>query len=318
MSCTTDTGQLSRPGGVGGCPCGRDHPRPTVSRVRPGLVDGLGDKVYDAMARGRAVQLESKRWVVDWSGTCERPRMVPLRGSVWLHATYVVRCRSCPACLRARTGYWASAAMAMAKLTASEGRRTWFGTLTLTTEAQEHFLRVARLKSEDPNADFWDDPRCDERFARVRKELVGECQRYWKRLRKSGARFKYFLVFERHEGKRGGSGKHIGLPHMHFLLHEMGEPIRKRVLQDQWPWGFTNMKLVGTGAKRSLPPAAAAFYVAKYLSKSAQSRQIASAGYRPSRDTLCLDASARRGAKQPVNDVENTACRRQDEEDALS
>jgi len=174
--------------------------------------------------------------------------------------------------------------MHMAKVTTEQGRRTWFGTLTLTSEAQELFLEKARMASLDPNADFWDDPLCDERFRLVRKQLVGEVQRYWKRLRKTGAEFKYFLVFERHEGKRGGSGKHLGLPHMHFLLHELGDPIRKQVLQKLWPHGFSNVKLVGNPrSKRSIPAGQAAFYVAKYLSKSFQSRQIASAGYRPNK-----------------------------------
>jgi len=187
--------------------------------------------------------------------------------------------------------------MHMAKATAEAGGRTWFGTLTLTTEAQDHFLELARLASDEPNAEYWNDPLCDERFSRVRKQLVAECQRYWKRLRKGGAAFKYFLVFERHEGKRGGSGKHLGLPHMHFLLHEVGEPIRKKVLQAQWPWGFSNVKIVGGRSKRSPSIGQASFYVAKYLSKSKQARQIASSGYRPEqRDNGCQDASARRDA----------------------
>ena len=65
---------------------------------------------------------------------------------------------------------------------------------------------------------------------------------------------------------------------MHVLVHEAGDPIRKRVLQDNWALGFTNFKLVGS-AKRQVAPNDAAFYVAKYLSKSTQARQIASKGY---------------------------------------
>ena len=166
--------------------------------------------------------------------------------------------------------------------------RTWFGTLTLNQDAPAEIDRRARLASPDPNADWWDDVRpasyfcrkrnkvvhvkghiCDHRFGLIRDQLVLEMRRYWARLRKAGHRFDYFLVFERHKS---------GEPHMHVLVHEAGDPIRKRVLQDNWALGFTNFKLVGS-AKRQVAPNDAAFYVAKYLSKSTQARQIASKGY---------------------------------------
>ena len=153
----------------------------------------------------------------------------------------------------------------------NNGRRTWFGTLTLTPSAQEEFVRIAREKwmlsdlsggsSDIP--EWWDDPFCDYRFSLVRDELVAELQKYWKRLRKAGHRFKYIVVFERHKS---------GHPHMHCLLHEVGDPITKRELQAQWPHGFTQMKIVADGRK-------AAYYVSKYLSKSKQARQIASTHY---------------------------------------
>lgn len=152
---------------------------------------------------------------------------------------------------------------------AVNGRRTWFGTLTLKPEAQAWALDLARQEwmLEHGSAvvpDWWDDPSCDLRFSLQRAVLVRECQLYWKRLRKAGAQFKYCLVFERHKS---------GLPHMHFLLHEESEHITKATLQKQWHLGFTQVKLVDGDPRK------AAYYVAKYLSKSNQSRQIASTRY---------------------------------------
>ena len=154
------------------------------------------------------------------------------------------------------------------------GRRTWFGTLTLSPTSQallvQRALDRSRAEPDGPQPD-WDNPQCDTRFAMVRDEFLVEVQRYWKRLRKAGHVFKYFLVFERHKS---------GLPHAHFLLHEQGEKITKRALQGQWPFGFTNVSIVGGRSKNAAAPERAAWYVAKYLSKSYQSRQVASLGYR--------------------------------------
>ena len=152
------------------------------------------------------------------------------------------------------------------------GNRTWFGTLTLTKDWQDELLQRARSAHPDPNAEWWDNPFCEERYAAVRDEFMAEVQKYWKRLRKAGHAFKYFLVFEPHKS---------GLPHAHWLLHEQEGPIRKRELQQQWPLGHTKVVIVGGRSKRSASPERAAYYVAKYLSKSVQSRQIASQLYRP-------------------------------------
>lgn len=192
--------------------------------------------------------------------------------------------------------YWTYAAMHQIKLVADAGGRTWFGTLTLAPEWQAEFERCARegfmagYGSSDIPA-WWDDPTCDERFQRVRDEIVPELQKFWKRLRKAGHRFKYLLVFERHKS---------GLPHMHFLLHEEEAPILKRHIAAQWPFGFTDISLVGantSGKRRS--PEKAAFYVAKYLQKSDQSRQLASEGYRPPPRNVRPEDKASRSALQP-------------------
>lgn len=257
-----------------GCPCGRDHTSPRWRKRAPfrKAEQDLGAKLYEAVLSNTAVRDDvTQRWHVLISGTCETPLAVAASAGN-LFATRYVRCRRCEPCLQARRYYWGRAAIEQTRLATEAGRRTWFGTLTLSMDSQKDMLDRARFASNEPNAEYWDDPKCDFRFAAVRRELIVEVRRYWARLRKSGVRFKYFLVFERHKS---------GLPHMHWLLHEADAPIRKALLQQQWPWGFSNVHIVGGRSKRSAAPEKAAWYVVKYLSKSVQSRQIASKGYRP-------------------------------------
>lgn len=184
--------------------------------------------------------------------------------------------------------HWAKRGLSATAEAAERSGRTWFGTLTLDAAALIAIGDRARLASDEPEAPWWDDVRptsyfcrkrkkvvtvrghiCDRRFALMRDQLILECRRMWARLRKRGHKFSYLLVFERHKS---------GEPHMHFLLHEKGSPILKRQLAEQWPHGFTKIKLVGA-AKRQVPADQAAFYVAKYLAKDFQARQIASKGY---------------------------------------
>lgn len=263
---------LSEGVGPSGCGCGGFHAPTTVPRLRKPRKpeDRLGPKVYAALNKGVAVQHPNGIWYVAYSGDCEYPLAMSAHDSKLL-VKRLVRCRRCAPCGRYRRNVWAYAAMRQAALAEQSGNRTWFGTLTLSSDAQGIMLDRARMASDEPNALWWDDPKCDVRFAAVRDQLVLECRRYWARLRKAGYRFKYLLVFERHKS---------GLPHMHWLLHEQNGPIRKRVLEAQWPWGFSKPLLCGGGSKRSLSTKSAAFYVAKYLSKDTQSRQIASHGYR--------------------------------------
>lgn len=239
-------------------------------------------KVYDAKAEGLAAPGERfGEWVVTYSKDCLAPlRMRRHSDKGALMADYMVRCRRCAPCLRARTRFWTYHAVEQTRRTEAQGLRTWFGTLTLRPEAQRDTLNQACLAwmAEAPGSgvpDWWDDPTCDERFKLHRAVLVRELQLYFKRLRKAGHKFKYFVVFERHKS---------GLPHIHWLLHECGpEQITKTELQSQWKLGFTQVKLVGgydKKRKRVLNPSYAAFYVSKYLSKSYQSRQLVSVGYK--------------------------------------
>lgn len=271
MSGTTDTVSEDTRSGVR-CACGRVHPRPQPRRApirRP--ESDLGSKITDAAFRGEAVQVDG-RWYVALHGDCMSPLKLGANDLGRLFATRLVRCRVCGSCRRARTNYWGFAGMEQTRIGGEAGLRTWFGTLTLDPAWQGEFLDAARQASECPNAEWWEDAQCDERFARVRDVLVRETQKMWKRLRKAGHQFKYLIVFERHKS---------GLPHMHFLLHERGAPIRKKDIQAQWPYGFTNVSIVGGRSARATAPERAAWYVVKYLSKSAQARQLASHGYKP-------------------------------------
>lgn len=203
------------------------------------------------------------------------------------------------------------------EFTAEMGGRTWFGTLTVAPEWQRDAVAAAFAKWADStgrsSAEWWDEPQCDERFRLVRDEMVGWVQRYWKRLRtgvkrcercypakprkKSGewdhppAAFKYYLVFERHRS---------GLPHIHWLLHETGDPILLKQLECAWPHGFTKVKLVkGNDIRR------AAFYVSKYLGKAVQARQIASTGYAKHKSRP--NDREREGGQGPTNERDEGA-----------
>jgi hypothetical protein len=243
LSGTSDTkgGTETRPVADVGCACGRVHSRPHRRRSPKGSEPDLAERVTDAIIAGNAEPVDGFGWSLRLSRDC------------------------------ARTNYWGFAGMEQTRLAAGAGGRTWFGTLTLDADWQEEFLHRARMAHGDPCAAWWDEPHCDERFARVRDELLKELQKYWKRLRKAGHRFKYLAVFERHKS---------GLPHVHWLLHEQTR-ILKKDLQAEWPYGFTNVSIVGGRSAGAADPRKAAWYVVKYLSKSVQSRQVASSGYKP-------------------------------------
>ena len=274
------------------CPCGRSHPthgKRRETRRAPVEHSKLASRVYDALADGKAEQTSAARWVVNYAGNCEAPLPVKAyAASGALFTTTLTRCRRCRPCLRAKQFYWARAAMRWTESTARAGLRTWFGTLTLTQAWQDEILREAREADPAPDAAWWDEAHCDERFRLVRNVLKGHLQRYWKRLRKGTkrclrcyptkprskdpsewdhppAQFKYFAVFERHKS---------GLPHIHWLLHETGDRVLLKTLACQWPYGFVKIKVV-----KGDEIARAGFYVSKYLGKAFQARQIASTEY---------------------------------------
>ena len=171
----------------------------------------------------------------------------------------ITPCRKCNKCLDMRSRVWA--ARAMAEIEASS--RTWFGTLTLSPERHHQALSAVRGRSDERLADF-DNAKDANRFAQVTSEIGKEITRWIKRVRKnSGAGVRYCLVAEQHKS---------GLPHFHVLIHERSLPVRHAILKEAWTWGFTNFKLVTNGK-------GAAWYVAKYLSKSSVARVRASLNY---------------------------------------
>lgn len=266
------------------CPCGRLHRTQGFRRRKRPLPPDHGDlsrSIYGAKIDGKAFLGERPgEWVVNFAGNCEAPagpiRRVASSGA--LLSDMFVRCRRCKACLRARMAYWLRAATHWTTVTMEAGLRTWFGTLTLRPEARAVTLAVAREQwamaaSSSAIPDWWDDPACNERFRLHRKVIVHELQKYFKRLRKAGHSFRYLVAFERHKD---------GWPHVHWLLHEIGERILHKDLAAEWKLGFVKIKLVGgwdRKRRRTLSPVFAAHYVTKYLAKDYQSRQIGSIGY---------------------------------------
>lgn len=266
------------------CSCGRVHSRHRGRRQarRPADHAGLTASVYDALADSKASQREDGRWEVHYAGNCLDPVRIKRNSATGgLFVETAVRCRKCASCARAKMHYWAKLAQGHIRHTTGEGpegERTWFGTLTLRPEAQQLALDAAiedfmRDHSSSAVPDWWSDPHCDERFDRVRAVLVGELQRYWKRVRKTGVKVSYLVTFERHKS---------GLPHMHFLCHEQGSAVRAKVLLDKWTLGHGNVALLGGRSARRKgvkDPKAAAYYVAKYIAKCPMGRLLASQGY---------------------------------------
>lgn len=169
-------------------------------------------------------------------------------------------CRKCEQCLKHRSRLWAARCVAETR----DAARTWLGTLTFRPEEHYAALTRASLKLSKQGDDFAALTEGQQSSARI-AAMSPWITLFLKRVRKqSGARVRYCLVWEQHKS---------GLPHAHLLLHEVDEnsTIRKRLLQAQWPHGFSNFKLVADPR--------AAGYVAKYLSKSAIARVRASGLY---------------------------------------
>lgn len=178
--------------------------------------------------------------------------------TMWVDIT--VRCRQCPSCLRQRAREWAARAIREC----AAAPRTWFGTITLTASEHDRVALRAVKALYGAGIDF-DKLSAEQQFRERVREITPEITLWLKRIRKeSGAKLRYILVAEAHKS---------GLPHFHLLVHEVqgSQPVKYKTLGSQWKLGFTQFKLVsGTGT---------AWYVCKYLSKSALSRVRASVGY---------------------------------------
>lgn len=189
-------------------------------------------------------------------------------GPYVVHLT--TKCRRCDNCLAERSSMWAHRAVAEVRAAS----RTWYGTLTLSPQWHERFAASARLYAARRLRTEFEALPFAEQFQLRHRMVSAEIQKMFKRLRKSGARFRYLLVVEPHTGKRtetGEPGQNFGLPHYHLLVHEIGAPISKRSLEAEWSFGFVQWRL------RNDPDVA--WYVAKYLSKTLAARVRASLGY---------------------------------------
>lgn len=210
--------------------------------------------------------LATVKW--DVASRCQDPQPLVLEGSArvkeaaWIpthelapRVEMQLRCRKCEACLRARAAEWRQRALAEM----SAASRTWFATLTIRPEERWRIDYAALQRYPELGVEAVRSFR--ERHTVVCQELT----RFLKRVRKnSGAPLRYLLVAESHKD---------GFPHYHALIHEVSpdKPVRHATLSAGWTFGFSQFKLT-TDPK-------SAYYVTKYLTKSALARVRASARY---------------------------------------
>lgn len=177
------------------------------------------------------------------------------------------RCRKCENCLAHRRRLWTARACDELKA----AHRTWFATLTVRPD--ERFVATMQASALAVSAGHgtWASMSSENQFRYLVKVLGGEIDKFLKRVRKSGAAFRYLLVSEAHKD---------GFPHFHLLIHEAALPLTKRLLESNWRLGHSQFRLVNNSDPRS------AFYVCKYLAKSALTRVRASKRY--GRDQLVI------------------------------
>lgn len=180
-----------------------------------------------------------------------------------------VRCRKCDNCRKLRARVWA----ARARSEIAQAPRTWMCSFTLRPEEHSRDLLICQRRAAKSGVDF-DALAYGEQFIRRAQEGAQRLTRFWKRLRKSGAKFRYVMVAEAHQS---------GLPHWHALVHEIVDEdhVKWDDLADHWNDGFAVFKLVRESQKDF---GKAAWYVAKYLTKSAAARVRASARYGQTRE----------------------------------
>lgn len=179
-----------------------------------------------------------------WQSTVDMRFKVPIDRPFFL--TMISRCRKCPRCMKKRSDMWAM----RAATEISHSTRSWMLTLTLSPDSRFRVALEARrlYGSED--------------FPAVYRVASRWFTKYLKRVRKkSGARLRFILAAEQHKD---------GTLHFHALIHESGKEVTKRVLQGEWPYGYSQVKLCDFKAAR---------YVTKYIAKCMLVRVRASLRY---------------------------------------
>lgn len=158
-------------------------------------------------------------------------------------------CRKCDGCKAHKKKLWVSRAYHETIMS----HRTWFGTLTFPPSIHGEVLASTMATVWADSVDYHG-LSDDEKFAVEAQTYYEYVDRFWKRLRKAGYRFRYLCVPE--------LGEENGLFHFHVLIHETTpHPTPKAVLEAQWSAGLCHWRLVNTGDKRAV------FYVCKYLGK---------------------------------------------------
>jgi len=180
-----------------------------------------------------------------------------------------IRCRKCAECLKHRRRLWTARAMYETR----NAMRTWFGTLTVSPDRRFQATLLAERDALTKRAESLDAMSSVERLRAITRQLAPEVTRWLKRVRQqSKAKLRYLLVVEPHKD---------GFPHFHMVLHEQTlTPCSKRILEDQWSYGFSQWRQVPQGEMRQVT------YVCKYLTKSAQTRVRASRFYGQGRESL--------------------------------
>lgn len=236
------------------------------------------DLARRALAAGGEVNLpDSQRVSWDCSRDCRNSRTIELQGSDGRHhrpdvfVDVDVTCRKCPECLNRRGLKWSIAA----KREIENSRRTWMLTLTCKPEIILR-SRLSATANFSGDIDLLSDGL---KHQQLLKELSKDITLYLKRVRESVNRrwarfhneervkFRYLWVAERHKS---------GNPHFHALVHEQhgSASILWEDLADAWScMGFSLVKLVDEHTGK------AAWYVAKYLTKSADARIRSSLRY---------------------------------------
>ena len=254
MAQLTPKALVRRPtGSVGGAVIKTDMP--AAGRIAyKALADG-GERRGKATFYKDAARFCDAPVRITWAG---RPRPDQRPGTS-IFVDYDVPCRKCAGCLRARSREWTARAIAEMRVAS----RTWFVTFTFEPEIHATLLMAARYRSRG-----WEHLSEGQRFHAHHLECARLVTLWLKRVRKGEAklgekpvRFRYMFVVEAHKS---------GLPHYHMLLHEQGVEISKRRIQREWNAGFTTAKLADKSR---------AYYVSKYLAKTAECRVRASLRY---------------------------------------
>lgn len=229
-----------------------------------------------ALATGKGRLHDPYYATVDYAGRCDRPIIIdrvgvghalvdkPIHTSADTPSAFEyesgrtlsmqVRCRKCEACMKQRRREWTERAAKEWK----QSSRTWFCTLTLAPGEHYKLMTRVRLRLQQDGVDL-DALAPAERLSEVLRDYRHEMDKWLMRirtgLRQHGwdrVRLRYLWVPEPHKN---------GLIHFHALVHEVpGEmPLTKRRIEEAWPFGFTQVRLVKSEA--------AARYVTKYLGK---------------------------------------------------